>query len=157
MSRLLGLTAALLIAASPLAAQAASNWKVVGAPGEAVFALTAPIVIDKGVNYTFQCEADSVAIMQTGVSDLLPPAEVPLVMGLLSDKADLVMKPAAGRANPKGGQDLMIRLSKKDKAIRTLGEAKMISLATTGFTAAVSLDDQDRSIIAGFVDRCLKG
>ena len=157
MTRALALTAALLLTASPLAAQETSLWKVVGAPGEAVFALTAPVVIDKGISYTFQCEADTVAIMQTRVTDLLPATDMPLVMGLMSDKADLVMKPAVGRANPKGGQDLMIRLPKKDKAIRTLGKASMISLATTGFTAAVSLGDQDRVIIAGFLERCLKG
>lgn len=157
MKRLAALTAGLLLLAEPAAAQTASSWKIVGAPGDAVFALTVPVVIDRGVSYTFQCEADAVAIMQTGVTDLPDPAAAPLAMGLMTDRAKLAFKPTVGRPNPKGGQDLMIRLPKSHKAIRTLGKAEMISLATMGFTAAVSVGDADRIVIADFVDRCLKG
>ncbi len=157
-----------LAASTPYIAHAA-EWRVVGAPGEAVFALTTLAVPKKNTSWTFQCEADTVAVMQTGVTELLDlqtgrkiPDEGGAItpgaslMGLMVDKADTGMLQAAARQGASGGWDMMIRLPKGDRTLGKLPKAKMVVLMTTGFTAAVSVSPDDRATIADFLDRCKK-
>lgn len=159
-----------LTLATSTAALAESNWRVAGAPGDAVFALTATVNAEKGVTWTFQCEADTVALMQTAVTDLMDMQsgqKVPdgpgavmspgaAVMGLMSDKANSGFLPALARPNPRLGWDMLIRLPKKDRALRGMAKARMVVVMTTGFTIAVEIGPEDRPVIADFLTRCLK-
>lgn len=152
------------------AARAESKWRVAGAPGDSVFALTSTVSAEKGVTWTFQCEADTVALMQTAVTDLMDVQngqKVPdapgavmspgaAVMGLMSDKANSGFLPALARPNPRRGWDLLVRLPKKDRALRGMAKAKMVVVMTTGFTIAVEIGPEDRPLIADFLNRCLK-
>ena len=152
------------------AALAESNWRVTGAPGDAIFALTTTVAAEKGVTWTFQCETDTVALTQTAVTNLvdiqngLKVADGPgavmspgaAVMGLMSDRNNSGFLPALTRPNPRLGWDMLIRLPKKDRALRGMAKAKMVVVMTTGFTVAASIDAEDRPVISDFLDRCLK-
>ncbi|MFZ5667877.1 MAG: hypothetical protein ACOY4K_00105 [Pseudomonadota bacterium] len=162
------LLAILVSAAAPAIAKDAPVWRVVGQPGDAVFALTVPI---GDLTWTFQCEAETVALMQTGVTELMdvqtgqkipdePGSKMTpgaAVMGLLTDKANSGMLPALARPNAVRGWDMLVRLPKNDSALRGMGKAKMIVVMTTGFTAAVNTSAEDRVVIADFLKRCLNG
>lgn len=164
---LLGLVVAL---AASTAVRADSIWRVTGAPGDPVFALIATINANKGATWTFQCEAETIAVMQTAVTDLMDiqtgqkvadgPGAVmapgAAVMGLMSDKNNSGFLPALTRPNPRLGWDMMIRLPKKDRALRGLAKAKLVTVMTTGFTVAAFIEPEDRLVITGFLDRCLK-
>lgn len=159
-----------LTLATSTAALAESNWRVAGAPGDTVFSLTTTANAEKGVTWTFQCEADTVALMQTGVTDLMdiqngqkvsdePGSTMSpgaAVMGLMSDKANSGFLSALARPNPRRGWDLLVRLPKKDRALRGMAKARMVVVMTTGFTIAVEIGPEDRPVIADFLTRCLK-
>lgn len=121
----------------------------------------------EGPSYLFEC-GDEVLVTERGVTELLDiqtntkiedqpgskitPGASLLALYLGKGQPDLV--PAEASPNSNHGWDLTIRLSKTDKQLRALSHTKMISLFTTGYTMAVAINDDDRKIIANFVDQC---
>ena len=164
MNRKSWLAAALLVSASTAGASA---WKAVGAAnghGE-----TLSLAMDDGHSYSFECAPDAVLISETGVTGLLdirggggkvgdaPGSTMPegaAVMALYGGKGDPKFLPASYAPNPKMGWDLTIKLAKRDKQLDVLTKSEMMSLFTTGFTAAVSLEAADQKMFADFLARC---
>lgn len=120
------------------------------------------------ISYQFLCEADAIAITETGVTDLLdlrtnvkigdgPDAHMPegaALMALFGGKGTPDFRPATAIKNPSGGWDLTIRLKKSDKQLRAIGSSDMISLFTTGYTAAVAIDSTTKAKWKDFLKRC---
>jgi len=160
----IGLTAlAVVVAAAPASAE---NWTAVGASdghGERL-----SLAVDPARSYIFECAPEAVVITETGVTDLLdvrtgtkvgdgpgstmsPGASV---MALFTGKGSPDFVPATAVANPAKGWDMTIRLAKSDKQLNALAKTDMLSLFTTGFTAAVSLSVADRKLFGDFLARC---
>ena len=161
----LALLASTLLLASTAAG--AENWTAVGAGnghGE-----TISVAIDPGRSYIFECAPDSVLITYTGVTELLdirgggkkvgdaPGSVMPegaALMALFTGKGEPQFLPAEAKPNPKNGWDLTLRMNKSDKALRALEKAEMLSLFTTGYTAALTIDVSTRSQLGSFLARC---
>lgn len=144
-----------------------STWRVEGSPTTPPFRLSEPLEERNGA-YVFECRADQVAVTETGVTDLMnvftgekvdaAPGTVPqeaLSMALYTDQVKSPLSKAVAAPDPTEGWDLTIVLAKTDPAFASLATANSVSLATTGWTTAVTLDDGDRKVIAGFVARCV--
>jgi len=120
------------------------------------------------VSYRFECASDAVVITETGVTKLLDlktgkaigdgvGATMPegaAMMALFGGKGDPQFTPAVAVKNPAGGWDLTIRLSKEDKQLKAIGKSQMMSLFTTGYTMAVSMDASARASWEGFLQAC---
>jgi hypothetical protein len=154
---------ALVFASTPSHAE---GWKIVGAGnghGE-----TMTLEIDPERSYIFECAPDAVVITYTGVTDLLdirgkgkvgdaPGSVMPegaAVMALYTGKGDPQFLPAEYKPNPAKGWDLTLRMAKNDKALKGLEKANMLSLFTTGYTAANDVDANTRAQFSGFLSRC---
>ena len=144
----------------------ASDWKVAGAGnghGE-----TMVLAIDPARSYIFECTPNAVAITLTGVTDLLnirdggkvadaPGSVMPegaAMMALFTGKGEPDFLPADYKPNPVKGWDLTLRLAKNDKSLKGLEKTEMLSLFTTGFTAANVVDAEARAQFSGFLARC---
>lgn len=149
--------------ATPAAAQ---NWSFVGsddANGE-----TMNLDLGSGRSYIFECTADAVKITYTGVTDLMdfktgqkvgdaPGSVMPegaAQMALYTGKGNPDFPPAEYRPNAENGWDLTLRLKKTDRALKGLEKTEMMSLFTSGYTAAVSVDAETRASFKGFLTRC---
>ncbi|MHA6719783.1 hypothetical protein ACX40Y_10075 [Sphingomonas sp. RS6] len=124
--------------------------------------------IDPQRSYTFECTPDAVAITYAGATDLLnirgegkvgdaPGSAMPegaAMMALYTGKDEPQFMPAEYKPSAGQGWDLTIRLAKNDKALKGLERADMLSLFTTGYTAARPLDADARAQIKGFLARC---
>ena len=156
--------AAILVSASP---SWAGEWKAVGAAGGHGEQLA--LAIDDTHSYIFECAPDAVVITETGVTDLLdirgggtkvgdaPGSTMPegaALMALFTGKGDPDFMPATAVANPAKGWDLTIRMAKSDKRLNALAKTDMLSLFTTGFTAAVTLSAAEKKMFADFLSRC---
>ncbi len=62
--------------------------------------------------------------------------------------------PATAVGNPAKGWDLTIRMAKSDKRLNALAKTDMLSLFTTGYTAAVTLGAAEKKMFADFLSRC---
>jgi hypothetical protein len=145
-----------------------SPWQVEGSPSTPPFRLSLTLE-DRNGAYQFECGPDEVRVTETGVTDLMdvftgakvdtaPGTIVPegaLSMALYTREVKSPMTKATAVPNATEGWDLTIVLPKTDAAFRSLATSKVVSLATTGWTTAVTLDDEDRKVIAGFVARCV--
>jgi hypothetical protein len=155
--------AGLALAAAPAAA---GNWSVQGAGnghGERV-----TIGLEEGRAYSFECAPDGLVVTQIGVTDLLDPktntkvGDAPgsamppgaAVMGLFTGDGDPELLPASAAPNPAKGWDMALRFAKADRRVKALAKAEFVSLFTTGYTAAIPLDGDDRKLFAGFLKRC---
>jgi hypothetical protein len=153
-----------LMLAAPVSAE---GWKTVGAGNGHGERLT--LALDDARSYVFECAPDGVAITETGVTDLLDirggggkvadaaGSSMPdgaAVMALYTGKGDPEFQPATYAANPTKGWDLTIRFAKGDKRLKALAKTEMLSLFTTGFTAAITLGAADRKMFAEFLGRC---
>lgn len=144
----------------------AGDWKIVGAGnghGE-----TMTLEIDPERTYIFECTPSNVMITYTGATDLLdirgggkvgdsPGSVMPegaAVMALYTGKGDPDFLPAEYKPNPKLGWDLTLRFAKDSKALKGLEKAGMLSLFTTGYTAANEIDANTRAQFSGFLSRC---
>ena len=144
----------------------ASDWKIAGAGngrGE-----TMVLEIDAGRSYIFECTPDAVAITYTGVTDLLnirgegkvgdiPGSVMPegaAMMALFTGKGEPQFLPAEYKPNSEKGWDLTLHMAKNDKALKGLEKAEMLSLFTTGYTAANTVDAETRAQFKGFLARC---
>jgi hypothetical protein len=122
------------------------------------------------VSYRFECAANEVMVVETGVTKLLdlksgkqiddgPDAVMPAgaaLMAVFGGKGQPQFQPAEAVKNPGGGWDLTIRLSKEDKQLKAIGKSEIMSLFTTGYTMAVAMSGEDRAMWNGFLDRCRK-
>jgi hypothetical protein len=163
-NRIQWIAAALLLLTSPAGA---ADWKALGAAnghGE-----TLSLAVDADHSYVFECAPDAVLVSETGVTDLIdirgggakvgdaPGSTMPegaALMALYGGKGDPNFLPASYAANPKKGWDLTIKVPKRDKQLDALVKADMMSLFTTGFTAAVTLSVPERKMFADFLARC---
>jgi hypothetical protein len=154
----------LLMLAAPVSA---GEWAMVGAGSGDGERLT--LAVDEARSYTFECAPDSVAVTETGVTDLLdvrggggkiadsPGSTMPegaAVMALYTGKGEPEFKSATYAANRKKGWDLTIRFAKSDRRLNALAKTDTLSLFTTGFTAAVTLSTAERKMFAVFLGRC---
>ena len=144
----------------------AGSWQTVGATNGHGERLS--LSIDATHSYVFECGTDAVSVTETGVTDLLDirgnrkvgdtagsvMPEGAAMMALYSGKGDPNLLPAAATPNPTKGWDLTLRLAKSDKALNGIPKAEMLSLFTTGFTAAVPLDSDDHAKFSAFLTRC---
>jgi hypothetical protein len=124
--------------------------------------------IDPQRSYIFECTPDAVAITYTGVTDLLdfrgkskvgdaPGSVMPegaAIMALYTGKGEPQFLPADYKPNPVKGWDLTLRMAKSDKALKGLEKTEMLSLFTTGYTAANTVDAEARAQFKGFLARC---
>ena len=156
--------AALGLAATPAAA---GNWAALGA-GDGHGERVRLLLDETGRSYIFECAPDAVTVTQTGVTELvdvrtktkigdspgstITPAAAR--MGLFTGDNAPDLDPATAVANPVKGWDLTLRFAKTDKRVKALAKADVISLFTTGYTAAVPLDSADRKTFGDFVARC---
>lgn len=161
-SRIAALSALLLASTPSLAA----DWKIAGAGNGRGETMT--LEIDPARSYIFECAPDAVVITYTGVTDLLdirgngrvgdaPGSVMPegaAIMALYTGKGDPKPLPADYKPNPAKGWDLTLRMAKNDKALKGLEKANVLSLFTTGYTAAIDVDADTRAQFAGFFARC---
>lgn len=120
-------------------------------------------------SYLFECTESDVLLTELGVTDLLdlqsgkkvgdtPDAVMTMgaaMMGLYSDaRSSPLLQPAETRHNAVNGWDMTLRLPKKDKGLRSLHKAGMVSVFTTGYTMAVALSDEDKGVVQGFLTGC---
>lgn len=124
--------------------------------------------LGEGLSYRFECAADAVIITETGVTKLLDlktgkpigdeagdaMPDGAAVMALFAGKGDPQFVPAHAVHNPVKGWDLTIRLPKGDKQLKAMQKAEMMSLFTTGYTAAVEMGDDARGKWKAFVQAC---
>lgn len=157
------LASSLLLVSTP---SLAGNWKIAGAGNGRGETMT--LEIDPERSYIFECTSNAVAITYTGVTDLLdirgkgkvgdaPGSVMPegaAIMALFTGKGEPKFLPAEYKPNPRKGWDLTLRIPKKDKALKGLEKADMMSLFTTGYTAADVMDAQTRAQFTGFLARC---
>lgn len=160
--RIAALSALLLVSTPSLA----EGWKIAGAGNGRGETMT--LEIDSARSYIFECAPDAVVITYTGVTDLLdfrgkgrvgdaPGSVMPegaAMMALYTGKGDPQFLPAEYKPNPAKGWDLTLRMAKNDKALKGLEKANMLSLFTTGYTAANDVDADTRAQFAGFLGRC---
>lgn len=144
----------------------AAGWRSL--PAEAGHGPTLSYDTDTAISYRFACGASDVAVTQTGVTGLLDlrtgtkigddqGAAMPdgaALMALFSGKGDPEFMPAQAVKNPTRGWDLTIRLPKDDRRLKALGKAEMLSLFTTGYTMAVTMDAPARSQWNAFLTLC---
>jgi hypothetical protein len=144
----------------------AGSWEVVAAGDGHGEKLT--FAVDPTRSYVFECGSDAVIVTQTGVTDLLdirgngkigdaPGSVMPegaAVMALYTGKGDPNFLPTQAAPNIVKGWDLTLRFAKNDKALKALAKADIISLFTTGYTAAVPMDADGHAKLAGFLARC---
>ena len=157
------LYAAALLVSALLAAPAAmaAGWKL-GSAGQMTFG-------EGGTpSFRFDCTGPDLAVTQFGVTKLLdirknePVAdsagsalpEGAALMGLATDKSEPNLVPASAVRNATLGWDMTIRLPKTDPTFAGLPRAKFVTLFTTGYTLAATLDKADRRLIAAFVRQC---
>lgn len=157
------LASSLLLVSNPCFA---NDWKIAGAGnghGEKMV-----LEIDPQRSYIFECTPDVVAITYTGVTDLLdirgkgkvgdaPGSVMPegaAMMALYTGKGEPQFLPADYKPNPVQGWDLTLRMAKNDKALKGLETTEMLSLFTTGYTAANTVDAGTRAQFKGFLERC---
>lgn len=157
------LASGLLVASTPSYAE---SWKIVGAGNGHGETMTLQIGSER--SYIFECASDAVVITYTGVTGLLdirgngrvgdaPGSVMPegaAMMALYTGKGDPQFLPAEYKANPSKGWDLTLRMAKSDKALKGLEKTSMLSLFTTGYTAANDVDAGTRAQFAGFLARC---
>jgi hypothetical protein len=160
----------LLCAASMVAGPVtagSSAWHVEGGPGTPPFRMEFSFG-PSGVTYQFECQPQTVAITETGVTELMdlktgqkvsdaPGSTITSdasAMGLFTNKIKPQLIPSDAKLNSKKGWDLTIVLPKDDAAFRSLRKADSMSLMTSGWTGMVQLDADDRKVIAAFVDGC---
>lgn len=143
-----------------------SNWtlQTTASGREAVLSLQ----INDMIAYRFACGASDVVVTETGVTKLIDfrdgkpigddaGAVMPggaAVMALYGGKGDPKFQPAAAVKNPAGGWDLTIRVPKNDKQLAAIAKGEIMSLFTTGYTAAVVLNDDARSKWRTFLSQC---
>lgn len=151
--------------ASPLPPDA-DGWTVRPAEGDRGEVLT--LISSGAVSYRFECAADAVVVTNTGVTKLLdlktgkqigdgPDAIMPpgtAKLAVFAGEGQPRFQSASAVRNPAGGWDLTIRLPKDDKQLKAVGKSEMMSIFTTGFTMAVTIDAKQRAIWNGFLDRC---
>lgn len=144
----------------------AAEWKTVG-PGNGR-GDTMILEIDDARSYIFECTLDAVAITYTGVTDLLnirgegkvgdaPGSVMPdgaALMALYTGKGEPQFLPSEYKPNEVKGWDLTLRMAKDDKALKNLQKTKMLSLFTTGYTVANTIDGNTRKQFTGFLKRC---
>jgi hypothetical protein len=145
----------------------ATEWKAIGASDGHGERLT--LAVDDSRSYIFECAPDAVVITETGVTDLLDirgggakVGDAPgstmtngaAVMALYTGKGDPEFQPATYVSNSAKGWDLSLRFAKTEKKLNALAKADMISLFTTGFTAARPLSAGDKKMFADFLARC---
>lgn len=120
--------------------------------------------------YEFECGAADISVTNFGVTELLdlqtgqkiedtPGAVITpgaSLMALFTGKGQPDFLPAEAKPNAVKGWDLTIRFAKTDKRIKVLGKSDMISLFTTGYTAAVSMSAGDQAIARDFLGQCQK-
>ncbi|HEX8257744.1 MAG TPA: hypothetical protein VF589_08920 [Allosphingosinicella sp.] len=146
----------------------AAEWAL--QPGDGGRGARLTFGLGEPVSYRFECAAGDVIVTQTGVTKLLdvktrsqvddgaqvlPPGAA--MMGLFGGTGEPGFMPAAAVKNPAGGWDLTIRLPGNDKRLKAVGRSEMISLFTTGYTMAVSMDAAARAIWQRFMERCATG
>jgi hypothetical protein len=162
-----GILAFVLAAVVSTAAQAAGagGWDLQAAAEGRPLTLT--YAAGQPLSYRFECAPDAVVVTETGVTKLLDlktnrpvddaQAVMPegaALMALFGGKGDPQFLPAQAAKNPAGGWDLTIRLAKGDKQLKAVGKSGMISLFTTGETAAVPMDSAARAAWNDFLTRC---
>lgn len=144
----------------------AGDWKAAGAGNGRGETMT--LEIDAQRSYIFECTPNAVAITYTGVTDLLdirgegkvgdaPGSVMPegaAMMALYTGKGEPRFLPAEYKPNPMRGWDLTLRIPKNDKALKGLEKADMLSLFTTGYTAANVVDAETRAQFSAFLARC---
>lgn len=157
------LASSLLLVSTP---SQAGDWKTSGAGNGRGETMTLNIGSQR--SYIFECTPNAVAITYTGVTDLLdvrgkgkvgdaPGSVMPegaALMALYTGKGEPQFLPAEYKPNPLQGWDLTIRMAKNDKALKGLEKTDMMSLFTTGYTAANAVDGKTRAQFAGFLARC---
>ena len=161
------LTASTVLIAVALSAPAsAADWIATGAGnghGE-----TLSLAIDPVHSYIFECAPDAVLITNTGITDILdlrsggkvgdaPGSVMPdgaALMALATSSGDPKFRPAQARPNSVKGWDFTLRLAKTDPALKALEKATMLSLFTTGYTAAVDFGPAAKARYVGFMARC---
>ena len=118
--------------------------------------------------YLFACTATDIAVTEFGVTELLDiqtgqkipdaPGSVMTpgasLMALFTGKGQPDFLPAEAVPNAVKGWDMTIHFSKNDKRLRAFGKSDMISLFTTGYTAAVEMDKDDQALARGFLKQC---
>lgn len=123
---------------------------------------------EQGPSYLFDCTTTDVAVTEFGVTELLDiqtgekigdaPGSVMTpgasVMALFTGKGQPEFQPAESVPNAVKGWDMTIHFSKDDKKLRALGKSDMISLFTTGYTAAVEMGKDDRDLARDFLKTC---
>lgn len=165
MSKRAGFLCAVAVMFAASAARSA-GWELQApAPGRGVV-----LTHDAGEtsDYRFECAGPSIIITNRGVTKLMdlttgqPVAEdaaPPLpagaaLMALFAGKGQPDFQPAEATRNPDGGWDLTIRLVLQDKAVKAIAKAKLLSLFTSGFTAAVEMDGPARAKWVDFMQQC---
>jgi hypothetical protein len=147
-------------------AAGAPGWDLQPAADGRPLALT--FAAGQPLSYRFECAPDAVVVTETGVTKLIDlktgkpvgddaQAAMPdgaAMMALFGGKGDPQFLPAQAAKNPAGGWDLTIRLAKGDKQMKAIGKSDMISLFTTGETAAVQMDGAARAAWNDFLTRC---
>lgn len=124
---------------------------------------------DEKASYLFECTESDVVLTELGVTDLMDlqtgkkvgdtPGSVMTMgasmMALSTDiRGEADFKPAEARPNAVNGWDLTIHLPKKDKSLRSMRKASMVSVFTTGYTMAVALSDPDKTAVQSFLTGC---
>jgi hypothetical protein len=153
----------LLVVSTPSLAE---DWKTAGSGNGRGETMT--LDIDAQRSYIFECTPNAVAITYTGATDLLdirskgrvgdaPGSVMPegaAMMALYAGKGEPRFLPAEYKPNPVKGWDLTLRMAKNDKALKGLEKADMLSLFTTGYTAANEVDAETRTQFSAFLARC---
>ena len=162
----IGLAAGLVLTGR---ATAAASWRVDGAPNAPPYRLTIEGPLGPNTRWVFDCRADGVDITEVGVTKLMDPStgkpvgdgdgaimpDGAALMGLsLLAEGDIHFIPGTAKANPVAGWDLTIRLTKNDPLFVALPKAQQMTLFTTGMTALVRLDNEDRRVLSDFVSGC---
>ena len=123
---------------------------------------------DQVPGYLFDCTATEIAVTEFGVTELLDiqtgqkigdePGSIMTpnasVMALFTGKGQPDFLPAESVPNAVKGWDMTIHFSKGDKRLRAFGKSDMISLFTTGYTAAVEMDKDDQALARDFLKAC---
>jgi hypothetical protein len=173
MRKLVSIAVLCLLTSAGSAAAQSVGWQVEGTRAAPPFRLVLPDA-GKGVSYAFDCSGEAIRITETGVTELLdmssgnnkkvadegpdrvmPPKSAMMALYTNKDK-NPDFRPGTAIANPKKGWDLSIEMPRDDKAFKALASAQMMSLFTTGFTAAVMLGGPDHRLVADFVRACTK-
>lgn len=153
--------AVLLSAAIAAPAATAAGWAV-GPAGQMTFGE------GSRPSFRFDCTGPDLVVTQLGVTKLVdvqknePVAddsgsalpEGAALIALATDKSEPNLVPASAVRNSTLGWDMTIRLPKTDPDFAGLPRAKFVTLFTTGFTLAATLDKADRKLVAGFVRQC---